>query len=235
MLDRYQYVGIGFISFGVLFSAFSYLVFLSVSLTALGLSTIILGATLLLVPSNPAPAHQIRAMVEASLVNIEALLEEFDVMGEAVYLPLDDRVSAFIPIEEGMELKLDTGGISVRVLTESNGVPGVMVFPPGSELVRLALLPEDILIEDALNAVLVDFVELANSVKVVSEGSQILVELVSPKVGSDYDRVNRSLGSLSVSISGCVIADIMGEPVFFLREESVDNILTGFFRVGQVG
>jgi hypothetical protein len=234
-LDKYQNAGIGFISFGVLFAAYSYMIFLSVPLTALGLSTIILGATLLLVPSNPTPAHQIRAMVEASLVNIEALLEEFDVMGEAVYLPMDERVSAFIPVEEGMELSIDIERISVRVLTESNGVPGVMVFPPGSELVRLALLPEDIQVEDALNTVLVDFAEMADSVKVVSEDDQVLVELVSPKVGSDYDRVNQSLGSLAVSVSGCVIADILGKPVYFLREESVDNKLTGFFRVGQVG
>jgi len=231
-LDKYQYAGIGFISFGVLFAVYSYMVFLSVPLTALGLSTIILGATLLLVPSNPTPAHHIRAMVEASLVNIEALLEEFDVMGEAVYLPRDERISAFIPVEEGMELNVDTERISVRVLTESHGVPGVMVFPPGSELVRLALLPEDIQVEDALNAVLVDFAEMADSVKVVSEGDQVLVELVSPKVVSDYDRVNRSLGSLAVSVSGCVIADNLGRPVYFLREESVDNKLTGFFRVG---
>ena len=211
------------------------MVFLSVPLTALGLSTIILGATLLLVPSNPTPAHHIRAMVEASLVNIEALLEEFDVMGEAVYLPMDERVSAFIPVEEGMELNVDTERIPVRVLTESHGVPGVMVFPPGSELVRLALLPEDIQVEDALNAVLVDFAEMADSVKVVSEDDQVLVELVSPKVGSGYDRVNQSLGSFAVSVSGCVIADNLGRPVYFLREESVDNKLTGFFRVGQVG
>lgn len=228
-------MGIGFISFGVLFAAYSYLIFLSVPLTALGLSTIILGATLLLVPSNPAPAHQIRAMVEASLVNIEALLEEFDVMGEAVYLPSDERVSAFIPIEEGMESTIDTERIPVRVLTESNGVPGVLIFPPGSELVRLALLPEDILLEDALNAVLVDFAEIVNSVKAVSETDQVLVELVSPKVGSDYDRVNHSLGSLAVSVSGCIIAYITGKPVFFVREETVDNKVSGFFRVGLVG
>ena len=232
-MDNYQYLGIGFISFGAIFSVYSYLVFLSVPLTALGLSTIILGATLLLVPSNPAPAHQIRAMVEASLVNIEALLEEFDVMGGAVYLPPnDDRVSAFIPIEEGQESTIRADRIPVRVLTESNGVPGVMVFPPGSELVRLALLPEDMLLEDALNAVLVDFAEMANSVKAVSEDDQVLVELVSPKVGSDYDRVNHSLGSLAVSVSGCIIADITGKPVYFLREETTDSKVSGFFKVG---
>ncbi len=71
----------------------------------------------------------------------------------------------------------------------------------------MALLPEDIQVEDALNAVLVDFAEMADSVKVVSEDNQVLVELVSPKIGSDYDRVNQSLGSLAVSVSGCVIAD----------------------------
>ncbi len=232
-MDKYQNIGIGFTSFGVIFAVYSYTVFENIPLTALGLSTIILGATLLLVPSNPTPAHQIRAMVEASLVNIEALLEEFDVMGKAVYLPPnDERVSAFIPLEEGQESKIIADKVPVRVLTESNGVPGVRVFPPGSELVRLALLPEDILLEDALNAVLVDFVEMANSVKAVSESDHVLVELVSPKVGSDYDRVNNSLGSLAVSVSGCVIADNLGKPVYFLREETDGDTRTGFFRVG---
>jgi hypothetical protein len=230
-LDNYQHLGIGFISFGVIFASYSSLVFLSIPLTALGLSTIILGATLLLVPSNPIPAHQIRAMVEASLVNIEAMLEEFDVMGKAVYLPQDERIGAFIPIEEGQESSNIVDKVPVRVLTESNGVPGVLVFPPGSELVRLALLPVEILLEDALTAVLVDFSELADSVKTVSQDDQILIELVSPKVGSDFDRVNNSLGSLSVSISGCIIAHSVNKPVYFLREEREENILTGFFRV----
>ena len=230
-MDNYQNLGVAFISFGAVFSAYSNLIFLSVPLTALGLSCIILGATLLLVPSNPTPAHQIRAMVEASLVNIEALLEEFDVKGEAVYLPGDERVSAFIPIEEGKESTLDLERIPVRVLTESNGVPGVLVYPPGSELVRLAVLPEDIMLEDALNAVLVDFAEMANSVKVVSETDQVLVELVSPKVASSYDRVNHSLGSLTVSVSGCIIAHLSGKPVYYQREETVENKVSGFFRV----
>ena len=105
-LDRYQYLGLGFIGFGLLFTVFSYILLLSVSLTTFGLSVLILGLILLQVPSNPVPANQIRAMVEASLVNVEALLEEYNALGSAVYLPAnDERVNAFISLSEDTDPK----------------------------------------------------------------------------------------------------------------------------------
>ncbi len=70
-LDNYSYLGLGLMGFGVPFAGFSYWVLLNIPLTSLGLATVILGVTLLLVPSNPVPRQHIRAMVEGSLVNIE--------------------------------------------------------------------------------------------------------------------------------------------------------------------
>jgi hypothetical protein len=174
---------------------------------------------------------QIRAMLEASLVNVEALLEEFDVLGKAVYLPpMDGRVSAVVPIEDTKIL----GGlekVDYRVLTRVGDVSCILVFPPGSEIVRLALLPEDISLEDALSTVLVDFVELVDSVKAVFDLDQVIVELGNTRASSEFSRVNNSLGSLSVSIAGCVLAIVFDKRVALRREESIDLGVRAVFKV----
>ena len=236
-MDNYQYLGIGFIAFGVPFAAYSYLVLFSIPLTALGLGTLILGLALLQIPSSPIPGHHIRAMVEASLVNIEALLEEYDARGKAVYLMVGERVNAFIPLREGPIIDwLILEEIPNRVLTRIGDVEGLLVFPPGSELVRLALLPEEIGAEDALNSVLVDLVESVDIVKAVVEGDQVVVELFKPKNDARYMRIDRCLGSLPVSIAGCVLAEAMGKSVLFQREEAEGLKVSAFYRLlGESG
>ncbi len=233
--DNYQYLGIGLISYGALFAIYSYLILINVTFTAFGLSCIILGTTLLMVPSNPVPSHQIRAMLEGSLVNIEALLEEYDVYGKAVYYPsIDGKINCFVPInEQESALRVNVDNIPLRVFTKMGNLSGLLVFPPGSEVVRLAMLPDDIVVEDALNHVLVDFLEIVNSVKSVREMDEIVVELVDPKTTSVFPRVNKCLGSISVSVIGCVIAHVSGKPVMFIGEKFHEGNVVGFFRVGE--
>lgn len=231
-MDKYQQLGVGLLSFGAVFSSFSYIILHSNPFTAFGLSTIILGTTLLFVPESASPTQHIRAMIEASLVNIEALLEEYNVMGKAVYLaPVEDRVAAFIPLNTGQNYPSNLEGIPRRVYAEKDGVKGVVVYPPGSELVRLNTLPEEIGLEDALNMVLVDYSELADNIKAVVEKEQVIVEISAPKTASSYDRVNHSMGSLTVSIAGCVIANALNRHVFFMREEANEGQVTGFYRL----
>ena len=109
-----------------------------------------------------------------------------------------------------------------------------MVFPPGSEIVRLALLPEDIGPEDALNYVIVDILEAANSVKVVFDKEEIVVEIVEPRSISDFQRVNNSLGSMTVSVAGSVLAQVISKLVYFVREERMENKLVAFFNIVPV-
>ena len=234
-LDRYQYLGIGLIGGGLTFAVFSYIVLLSIPLTALGLSVFIIGLILLQVPSNPLPTNQIRAMLEASLINVEALLEEYNALGSAVYLPSNsERVNAFIPLnEDSYPRNLRLSQIPKRVITKAGSTRGLLVFPPGGELVRLAMLPEDIGLKHALNKVLVHFTELANSVKSVEEAGQMIVELGKPKTSTEHVRVNKCLGSLPMSIAGCVIAHVLSKPVHFLREEITENKTTGFFDIDE--
>jgi hypothetical protein len=233
--DNYRYLGIGLISFGVIFTVFSYWMVVNTTFTAFGLSCIILGATLLMIPSNPVPSQQIRAMIEGSLVTIEALLEEYDANGRATYLPPNKgRVNCFIPLKDQDSFQVvDEYNFPLRILTKIRNTPGLIVFPPGSEIVRLALLPDGITVEDALNYVLVDFIEIVKSVKSVEEKGEYAVELIEPRSNTDFPRVNRSLGSISVSVVGCVIAYISGKPVFFNKEEISDGKIVGFFKIAR--
>ncbi len=95
------------------------------------------------------------------------------------------------------------------------------------------MLPGEIAVEDALNDVLVDFLEIVNSVKSVRELDNIVVELTDLKTTSVFPRVNKSLGSISVSICGSVIAHVSGKPVFFNGEKFNEDNVVGFFRVGE--
>ena len=193
----------------------------------------ILGVTLLLLPDSPVPAHQIRAMMEGACVNIEALLEEFDVEEKAVYLPpRDGRVYAFAPLSSNPGV--DVRGLErapLRVITEVSGEPGLFVFPPGSEVVRLSVLSDDYGVEEALNYVLVDFLEAVESVKAVQDDGRLVVEMKVPRVETEFPRFQRVLGSMPSSLAGCVIARVLVEPVVFSGEEVDGRKIRAFFEV----
>lgn len=238
-MNNYEAFGLGLIVFGASVALYSYWILLNVPFTALGLACIILGATLLQVPDTPVPASQIRAMMEGACVNIEALLEEFDAGEKAVYLPpRHDRVYAFVPLSKNPGV----GDINqlekapLRVLTEVRGEPGLFIFPPGSEAVRLSLLSEESGVEEALNYVLVDFLEVVESVKAVEDSDRIVVEMNSPRVETDFPRFTRVLGSMPSSLAGCVISKVLDRPVVFEDEEVDGDRVRGIFRVaGGVG
>ena len=194
----------------------------------------VLGASLIIVPGNPVPAVNVRAMVEGSCVNVEALLEEFDAKEKAVYLPpRDDRVFAYVPLGAGAG-ETDFGyleKVPLRVLVDVGGSPGLFIFPPGSEVVRLSLLPEDSGLEDALQFVLVDFLEGVGSVKAIMESDQVVIEVNDPTLRTDFPRFQRVLGSLTTSISGCVLSSVLGKPSLFVEEEISGGRIRSVFRV----
>ena len=225
-----------FLVFGVPFALFSYWMLSDATYTSIGLASTILGATALLVPSRAIPGESIKALVEAASVNVEALLEEFDAEGKAVYLaPRDDRVYCFVPLRESMVDGLRFERISVRVLSRVGGVDGLFVFPPGSEVVRLAGLGEENGVEDALVYLLVDYVELVESVRAVETGDRVVVELLRPRVDPEYTRYQMCLGSLASSVAGCVLAWIYDAPVVYIGEEKTDDRITASFRVNRTG
>jgi len=221
-IDRYSALGLGLIIFGVPLAVFSYLVLLSVSFTALGLACVILGATVLFTPTSPVPIATIRAMVEGSCVNIEALLEEFDARERAVYLPpKDGRVFTYVPLvsNPGVSAAWAAMEAPVRVVTRVKGEPSLMVFSPGSEVVRLSLLTSEAGVEEALSHVLVDFLEAVESVKAIKDMGRVVVDMEISRVETEFPRYRMVLGSLPTSIAGCVLSTVLDVPMELVDEQ----------------
>lgn len=206
---------------GAILAYFSHFIASNVPLTALGLACVILGSSIALTPSSPIPRLAVKAMLEGASLNLEALLEEFNVDEKAVYMPpRDDRVFAFIPLSSNpasMEAE-EAAKAPLRVLTSVGGKLGLMVFPPGSEVTKLAGVTLGLSVEEAVNLALVEFLEGADSVKAVKEGDKITVEIVNPIIEIELPRVKRSLGSLPVSLAGCALAQSVGRPIVFSKE-----------------
>jgi hypothetical protein len=224
-LNRYEGLGLGLILFGLPFAVFCHLVLLNVPLTALGLACVILGATIMLTPSSPVPVESVRAMVEGACVNIEALLEELDVRHQAVYLPpRDGRVYAYVPLTSnpGVSAAWAAHEAPVRIVTQMEGEPGLLVFPPGSEAVRLSRLGAESGVEEALTHVLVDFLEAVKSVKAVQDGQRIVIDMSGVRVETEFPRFRRILGCLATSMAGCVLSTVVESPVE-LRDEKIEN------------
>jgi len=238
-LDRYQALALVLTGFGLPLAVFSYLILFNVPLTALGFACVILGATAAFIPSSPVPAATVRAMVEGASVNIEALLEEFNARERAVYLPpRDGRVYAYVPLtpNPGTDAAWAAQKAPMRVVTEADGEPGLLVFPPGSEIVRLSLLSPEAGVEDALSHVLVDFMESVESVKAVRDGGRVVVDMKTARAETEFPRFRKTLGSMSTSTAGCVLSTVLGAPVI-LQSEQVEEgkIRAVFTEAGRTG
>lgn len=233
-VDRYLALGLGLIIFGLPFALFSDLVLLNVPLTSLGLACVILGATVMLTPSSPVPVHTVRAMVEGACINIEALLEEFDAYHKAVYLPpREGRVYVYVPLTSnpGASTAWAAQKAPKRVVTQTEGEPGLLVFPPGSEVVRLSLLSSQSGVEEALTHVLVDFLEAVHSVRAVQDGQQIVIDMTGSRVETEFPRFRRILGSLATSTAGCVLSTVIEAPVLLRDEQIKDDRIRCVFEV----
>lgn len=230
--DSSFWFGLALALFGAVLAFFSYFIAFNIPLTALGLASIILGLSIALTPSSPVPKLAVKAILEGAWLNLEALLEEFNVEGRAVYMPpRDDRVYVFIPQSSNPTAAdaEEAAKAPMRVLTSVKGKLGLMVFPPCSEIVKLAAVTRGLSVEEAVSLALVQFLEGADSVKAVREANKIIVEIANPVVEIDLPRVKRSLGSSSVSLAGCALAQSLGRPVIFIRETAEGKRLKAEF------
>lgn len=223
-------------SFGTVFTLFAYQLMANTAFTALGFACIVLGATLALTPPTPIPKLSVRALVEGGVATVEALLEEFEVEERAVYLPpRENRPYAIVPLSSNPG-HVDVGKVvrrPLRVVNHVDGTPILTIFPPASEVVRLSDLSAGAGLEDGVRLVLVDFVEGAESVKVVRTGKEVVVEIVNPLVKTDFPRFKRVMGSLAASIAGCALATALDSPVVFRDEQVESGRVRAVFEVAE--
>jgi len=121
----------------------------------------------------------------------------------------------------------------LRVVTEVRGEPGLFVFPPGSEVVRLSLLSPGVGVEGALIHVLVDFLEIVDSVRAFRDGERIVVEMGASRVETSFPRFRMVLGSLCTSIAGCVLSTVIDVPVLLQDEQVEERRIRSVFQVAS--
>jgi hypothetical protein len=244
MRPTYRSFGLGAVTFGAAVAYMSYFLFSSVPFAALGIASVILGASALTLPELPVPPGAVRAVVHGSVLNVEALLEEFDAKEKAVYMPPVDGLSvAFIPLHSPSPSSPQAGSdpphpsfdelktASRRLVTEAGGVPLLMVFPPGAELIRSSELGDGQSLDEALQLVLEESSELCSSVKAVVTGDRLVVEMSGVKVKTEANRYLYCLGSIPTSLAGSIAAKLMKRGVLLESEEIDDKKSTAVFRL----
>jgi hypothetical protein len=167
---RYFAFGSGIAAFVAVVAFVSYYLLFSVPFAALGVACVILGGATLTLPESPVPSGAVRGVIHASVMNVEALLEEFDVHEKAIYLPpKDGEAVAYVPLSANPRSPTLESLTEAprRLVTQADGVPVLMVVPPGSELVRASELSEASGLEDAIQYILTEVSELCSSVKAV--------------------------------------------------------------------
>lgn len=214
MVGKLAAFGVSLTSFGSLFAYFSYFMMGNIPLTSLGVGCIILGLSILLTPPHPIPRRVVRALIESSVFNLEALLEEFDVKGRGYYfLGGGGRVQVYVPISSDVKPPPSTAELR-GVVVEVEGTPYLVFYPPASGLIESEGYGD---LEAAISGVLVDLTELCSSVRVV-RGVDIMVEARGCRSRIGAGRFKRVFGSIEACLAACVSAILLKRPVYVASE-----------------
>jgi len=232
VVDRNTVVGIDFLVVGFIVSGLGYILAQSIPIAAFGFALAVIGALLLLVVPEPVPQDAYRALLSDSIRNVEIILEETDLHERAYFMQLEDgEVRALIPLST---VKAAVGGESIssatlreldkaprRFIINYHGLRGLMLIPPGAQIVKLARVERGGDLEESLRSALVEFSDLAGSVLAMEEeGSKTArVQIAKPKLASESPFFNNCLGSPVSCIASCVATVVKGGPVRILDEK----------------
>jgi hypothetical protein len=231
---RYFSFGAGIAAFGAVLAYVSYYFLFSVPFAALGIACVILGGATLTLPESPVPSGAVRGVIHASVMNVEAVLEEFDAHERAIYLPpRDGEGVAYVPLSSNPHpLTLDAlMAAPRRLVTEAGGTPVLLVVPPGAELVRASELSEASGLEDAIQYILTEVSELCSSAKAVTTADKLVVEMKGIKVKTEAAKYLVTMGSIPASIVASVAAAVMKKGITLESENIEDKKSSATFRV----
>jgi|GEM_PF-1225103 len=116
-------LGYAFVAFGAAVAAFFWFIMDNVPLTALGIGMAVVGSSLAITPLSPVPSATVRRMLEGSLLNIEALLEELGASLKGYYVPkADGSVQVYVPMGKGSAASVaGSASASTSANSGSNG------------------------------------------------------------------------------------------------------------------
>jgi hypothetical protein len=231
MTNPYRSLGIILIIAGAVLAPVFYFVIDSVPLTAVALSTLILGSASFFI-SNARPylsPEACRMLLKTGMENTAALLEEIGIKNRAIYLPArlrNGHPQALVPLADDCDVRKIkdqlTGRLIVRYGPEAEDM-AVAVTTPGS--INLDMLenrpgPTAEEIESAVTYLLTGVLDIASGVRVYLKDARIEVEISGARMGYEDIWYYRCLGSPAASIAAAVSSEALQKPVRVLEESN---------------
>ena len=225
-MERNTLVGLDFALMGVIITGLGFLLADSVPIAAFGFALAVIGALILMIVPEPVPQDALKALLKDAVRNVEVILEEAGLRNRAYFVQMEDgEVRAFVPLtnpdgQGGASRLAELEKAPRRFVVDRDGMRGVLVIPPGNEIVRLAKVEKGSDLEEALRSALVEYSDLARGVLAVEEdgGRTAKVQITKPQLSTDSPFFRDALGSPVSCVAGCVAAVVMGSPVRIVEE-----------------
>ena len=230
MSNPYRMLGLVLCAAGAIFAPISYFILDSVPLTAVGLSTMVIGFTCIAL-ANTRPyisPEACQLILKTGMENTATLIEELGLTSKAVYLPStmrDGHPQALIPLVEGEDIQWVKEKIPGRLIVRYGVNPedmAIAVTTPGSiniDLLETKPGPTSGEIEAAVTYILTGVLDIANSVTVNLTDSRVEVEVSGSRLHYEDIWYYRCLGSPIASIVAAISSEALQKPVR-IREES---------------
>lgn len=227
-MDSYQQIGIVLLIIGLCFALFSYFVIGSIPFTSIGLSALILGATIAgIARVRPVISFEgSQILLKTGIENTDALLREFGIKNKAIYLPADLRgeyPQALIMVGADIIPKIEgklSGSMLVKCGLETQDMALAVTNPGNVSLAFLQSKPgataEEI--ESAISYILTGVMDIAYGVRVNLEDLRVIIEIRKAKIIDEGQPYYECLGSLAASIAAAVSSEALNKPVRIIEE-----------------
>ena len=235
--NPYRLLGTGLIITGAIFAPVAYFVINSVPITAIALSSLMIGFTsFVLATARPQISQEAsRMMFETGMENIGTFFEDLGLNNKAIYLPSTMRTGnaqVLIPLSGNIDVQKIKEKIPGKLIVRFGNNPDDMAIavtaPGGVGLNNLEVNPGPTSseIEQTLNYVLTGLLDMAKSVSVHRSEKQLYIEITGPKLHYENVWYYRYMGSPIASIVATIASDGLEKPIRIIKESYQKGVST---------
>ena len=234
-MERNTLVGVDFLLMGFIISALGFFLADSIPIASFGFALAVIGALILLIVPEALPQDAFRALLKDAVRNVEIILEESGLRNRAYFMQMEDgELRALVPLStpgsnQPAPDPAELDKAPRRFIVNLKGIRGLLLIPPGNEIVKLAKVVKGADLEEALRSTLVEFSDLAQGVLALEEegGKVAKIQITKPRLSSDSPYFNDALGTPASCVAACTAAVAKGASVR-VRDERYDP---GFIRL----
>lgn len=229
--NSYILLGLVLILFGAALSLISHIILESVPLTALGLSSFILGAICAaLGKTRPNLSPEAAALLlETGIENTAVIVEELGLSANAIYIPSSrtgEGGGAVIPIAPRDDIRV-ASKVPRRLITNYGGGAGdigIMVVTTGRACLRMLKEkpgPTASEMEAAVTSFVCGMLDAADKAQVNLGGDRVSVEIINPRLKYRNVKFYRCTGSPLASIAATLVCEALDKPLVIEAEKRV--------------